>query len=102
MDGNRRNRATTMSQERASEVGFCVVDDNADLIAETLVRRIRDAAAEVESEVNRLYRGRNAYDLNGNSRQDLERTIRRLDYLTRTLRDVQEAQGRVAYLHAAE
>jgi hypothetical protein len=96
-----------MSQERASEVGFCVVDDNADLIAETLVRRIRDAAAEVESEVNRLYRGRNAYDLNGPSRQDLERTVRRLDYLTRTLREVQEAQGReaqgrVAYLHAAE
>ena len=49
-----------MPHERPSDVGFCVVDSNADLIANTLVRRVRDGSAELESEINRLYRGRNA------------------------------------------
>ncbi len=65
-----------MSHDRPSDVGFCVVDSNADLIADTLVRRLRETAAEMESEVNRLYRGRNAYDLNAVAKLDLEKTIK--------------------------
>lgn len=93
-----------MSNQRASDVGFCIVDTNADLIADTLVRRLRETAAEMESSVNRLYRGRNAYDLNTVSQLDLEKTIRRLQYMATTLRDVQRAQNddRVTYLQAAE
>jgi hypothetical protein len=93
-----------MSKERASDVGFCIVDDNADLIADTLVRRLRDTAAEMQSNDNRLYRGRNAYDLNTVSQLDLEKTIRRLNYMATTLRDVQRSQNddRVTYLQAAE
>jgi len=94
----------SMSKQRASDVGFCIVDDNADLIADTLVRRLRDTAAEMESHVNRLYRGRNAYDLNTVSQLDLDKTIRRLQYMAATLRDVQRSQSdeRVTYLQAAE
>jgi hypothetical protein len=93
-----------MSKERASEVGFCVVDDNADLIADNLVRRLRETVAEMESQVNRLYRGRNTYDLNTVAQLDVDKTIRRLQYMAGTLRDVQNAQGRdrVTYLQAAE
>jgi len=68
-----------MSKQRASDVGFCIVDTNADLIADTLVRRLRETAAEMESSVNRLYRGRDAYDLNTVSQLDVEKTIRRLN-----------------------
>jgi hypothetical protein len=93
-----------MSKERASDIGFCVVDDNADLIADNLVRRLRETAAEMESQVNRLYRGRNAYDLNAVAQLDVEKTIRRLQYMAGTLKDVQKAQApdRIAYLLAAE
>jgi hypothetical protein len=93
-----------MSKQRASDVGFCIADNNADLIADTLVRRLRDTAAEMESNVNRLYRGRNAYDLNTVSQLDLEKTIRRLHYMATTLRDVQRAQNEehITYLQAAE
>jgi hypothetical protein len=93
-----------MSKERASDVGFCLVDDNADLIADNLVRHLRETATEMESQVNRLYRGRNSYDLNAVAQLDIEKTIRRLQYLVGTLRDVQKAQRlhKVAYLQAAE
>ncbi|HEY8382015.1 MAG TPA: hypothetical protein VIL09_07700 [Microvirga sp.] len=91
-----------MSHDRPSDVGFCVVDSNADLIADTLVRRLRETAAEMESEVNRLYRGRNAYDLNAVAKLDLEKTIKRLTYMAETLREVGGAQRKVAYLQAAE
>ncbi|MCB5175623.1 MULTISPECIES: hypothetical protein [Microvirga] len=91
-----------MSKVRASNVGFCVVDSNADVIADNLVHRIREAAAEMESQVNRLYRGRQAYDLNEGSRQDLEKAIERLNYMAKTLRDVQSEQSQVVYLQAAE
>jgi len=91
-----------MSRERPTDVGFCVVDSNADLIANTLVRRVRDAAVEIESEVNRLYRGRNAFELTDLSQIDLEKTIKRLVYLAETLREVQRSQERVVYLQAAE
>lgn len=95
-----------MSRERASDVGFCMVDSNADLIAQGLVKRVRDAAAEMESDVNRLYRGRNAVDLDDLSRLEIERTIDRLTYLTETLRAVQRAQEPAPalrpYLQAAE
>jgi hypothetical protein len=103
-DGTRRDRV--MAKERASDVGFCVADSNADLIADTLVRRLRDMAAEMESHVNRMYRGRNAYDLNTVALLDVEKTIRRLNYMAATLRDVQKAQEdnafNVTYLQAAE
>jgi hypothetical protein len=91
-----------MSKVRASNVGFCVVDSNADVIADNLVHRIREAAVEMESQVNRLYRGRQAYDLNEGSRQDVERAIERLSYMARTLREVQSEQTKVVYLQAAE
>jgi hypothetical protein len=102
-DGTRRNQM--MAKERASDVGFCVADSNADLIADTLVRRLRDMAAEMESHVNRMYRGRNAYDLNTVAQLDVEKTIRRLDYMAATLRDVkrvQEQGSNITYLQAAE
>jgi hypothetical protein len=91
-----------MSQDRASDVGFCVVDSNADLIAETIVRRLRETAIEMERSVNRLHRGRQSFALNEVAQLDLERTIRRLTYMTDTLRGVQAAQKREVYLEAAE
>lgn len=92
-----------MSHERPSDVRFCIVDDNADLIADTLVRRLRESAAEMESHVNRLYRGRRSYALNVPAKLDLEKTVRRLNYMAETLREVQKAQAHgVTYLQAAE
>ncbi len=91
-----------MPFERPSDVGFCVVDSNADLIANTIVRRVRDGSAELETEINRLYRGRNAVTLSEVAVMDLERTIKRLTYLAETLRDVQRAQREDNYLQAAE
>jgi len=91
-----------MSKVRASNVGFCVVDSNADVIADNLIHRIREAAGEMESQVNRLYRGRQSYDLTQGSKQDLEKAIERLNYMARTLRDVQSEQNKVVYLQAAE
>ena len=91
-----------MSKIRASDVGFCVVDSNADVIADNLVHRIHEAAAEIESQVNRLYRGRQAYDLNDGGKLELEKAIERLNYMVRTLREIQNAQSQVVYLQAAE
>ena len=91
-----------MAKVRASDVGFCVVDGNANVIADTLVHRIREAAAEMESQVNRLYRGRQAYDLEAGTTHDLEKAIEQLTYMTRTLREVQREQSQVVYLQAAE
>ena len=91
-----------MSQERPSDVGFCVVDSNADLIAETMIRRLRETAIAMERDVNRLHRGRRSFTLNELAQPDLERTIRRLSYMVETLRGVQEAQRQTAYLEAAE
>ena len=91
-----------MPYERASDVGFCVVDSNADLIANTLVRRLCDAAADMEGEVNRLFRGRNAVELGDLATIDLERTLKRLGYMAETLREIRRAQTRKGYLQAAE
>ena len=91
-----------MAKLRASDVGFCVVDDNANVIADNLVHRIREATAEMESQVNRLYRGRQAYDLEDGAKLDLNRAIEQLTYMARTLRDVQREQSKVVYLQAAE
>jgi hypothetical protein len=91
-----------MTKVRASDVGFCVVDDNANVIADNLVHRIREAAAEMESQVNRLYRGRRAYDLEEGTKLDLNKAIEQLNYMARTLREVQSEQSRIVYLQAAE
>ena len=91
-----------MTKVRASDVGFCVVDDNANVIADNLVHRIREAAAEMESQVNRLYRGRRAYDLEEGTKLDLNKAIEQLNYMARTLRVVQSEQSKVVYLQAAE
>ena len=91
-----------MSKISASAVGFCITDSNADAIADNLVRCIHEAAAEMESHVNRLYRGRQAYGLEDGSRLDLEKAIERLNYMARTLPEVQAEQSRVVYLQAAE
>ena len=91
-----------MAKQRATDVGFCVVESNADFIADNLIRRIRDSAVEMESDVNRLYRGRNAYDLNAAARLDLDKAIERLKYMAKTLREVNEAQDNVVFLQAAE
>jgi hypothetical protein len=91
-----------MTKVRASDVGFCVVDDNANVIADNLVHRIREAAVEMESQVNRLYRGRRAYDLEEGTKLDLNKAIEQLNYMARTLREVQSEQSRVVYLQAAE
>jgi hypothetical protein len=91
-----------MSKVRASNVGFCVVDSNADVIADNLVHRIREAAGEMESQVNRLYRGRQSYDLTEGAKQDLEKAIERLAYMAKTLREVQGEQTKIVYLQAAE
>jgi hypothetical protein len=90
-----------MSKERASEIGFCIDDGNANLVADLLVGRIRAAASEMEAQVNRLYCGRNAVELRAGAQRDIEKTIRRLHDMADTLRDVQAAQG-VVYLQAAE
>ncbi|WP_445501282.1 hypothetical protein [Microvirga sp. G4-2] len=91
-----------MSKVRASDVGFCVVDANADVIADNLVHRIREAAVDMESQVNRLYRGRQAYDLSKGTKADLDKAIEQLTYMARTLREVQKEQSKVIYLQAAE
>ncbi|WP_230531346.1 hypothetical protein [Microvirga roseola] len=92
-----------MSKVRASDVGFCVTDSNANAIAENLVHRIRESTADMESQVNRLYRGRQAYDLDDAAKLDLDRAIERLTYMARTLRDVRkEQQSDIVYLQAAE
>jgi|GEM_PF-2672267 len=91
-----------MAKVRASDVGFCVVDGNANVIADNLVHRIREAAAEMESQVNRLYRGRKAYDLEAGTTDDLEKAIEQLTYMARTLREVKNEQSKVVYLQAAE
>jgi hypothetical protein len=91
-----------MTKVRASDVGFCVVDDNANVIADNIVHRIREAAAEMESQVNRLYRGRKAYDLEEGTKLDLNKAIEQLNYMARTLREVQSEQSKVVYLQAAE
>jgi len=91
-----------MSKTRPSNVGFCVVDSNADVIADNLIHRIRESTVEMESQINRLYRGRNSYDLSQGAKLDLEKAIERLNYMARTLREVQRAQSRVMYLQAAE
>lgn len=91
-----------MAKIRASDVGFCVVDDNANVIADNLVHRIREAAAEMESQVNRLYRGRQAYDLEQGAKLDLDKAIEQLTYMARTLREIRSAQSKVVYLQAAE
>ena len=91
-----------MAKARASDVGFCVVDDNANVIADNLVHRIREATAEMESQVNRLYRGRQAYDLEDGAKLDLDKAIEQLTYMARTLREVQGEQSKVVYLQAAE
>jgi hypothetical protein len=91
-----------MSQQRPSDVDFCIVDSNAELIAESLVRRLQEKAGEMESEANRLFRGRHTYDLNAFASRDLERAIERLTYIADVLRDVSRAQRRVPYLQAAE
>jgi hypothetical protein len=91
-----------MSKVRASHIGFCVVDSNADVIADNLVHRLHDATAEMESQVNRLFRGRRAYELNEGSKIELEKAIERLNYMAKTLRDVHGEQTKVVYLQAAE
>ena len=91
-----------MAMVRASDVGFCVVDGNANVIADNLVHRIREAAIEMESQVNRLYRGRQAYDLEDGTKFDLNKAIEQLNYMVRTLREVQSEQSKVVYLQAAE
>lgn len=91
-----------MTKVRASTVGFCVVDSNADVIADNLVHRIREAAMEMESQVNRLYRGRDAFELTESAKLDLEKAIERLHYMVATLREVQNTQSQVVYLQAAE
>jgi hypothetical protein len=91
-----------MARMRASDVGFCVVDGNADVIADNLVHRIREAAVEMESQVNRLYRGRQAYDLTDGTKVDLNKAIEQLNYMARTLREIQGEQSKVVYLQAAE
>ena len=91
-----------MSKVHASAVGFCVADSNANAIADNLVHRIHEAAAEMESQVNRLYRGRQAYDLEDGAMLDLEKAIERLNYMAKTLREVQAEHSPVVYLQAAE
>ncbi|MBZ6078583.1 hypothetical protein [Microvirga puerhi] len=91
-----------MSKERASDVGFCVVDSNADVIADNLIHRVRESAAEMESQINRLYRGRKTYDLSDGATADLDKLIERLTYMAKTLREVRGAQSSVVYLQAAE
>jgi hypothetical protein len=92
-----------MPQQRPSNVGFCTVDDNADIIADALVRRLRETAAEMETQVNRLYRGRKSYELNAIAKLDLDKTVKRLRYMAETLREIEKAQaGGVTYLQAAE
>jgi hypothetical protein len=91
-----------MSKVRASDVGFCVVDGNANVIADNLVHRLREAAVDMESQVNRLYRGRRAYDLSEGTKADLDKAIEQLTYMARTLREVQKEQSKVVYLQAAE
>ncbi len=91
-----------MARMRASDVGFCVVDGNADVIADNLVHRIREATVEMEAQVNRLYRGRQAYDLAAGTKIDLDKAIEQLNYMARTLREIQSEQSKVVYLQAAE
>ncbi len=91
-----------MSKVRASDVGFCVVDANANVIADNLIHRIREASVDMESQVNRLYRGRHSYDLSEGTKADLDKAIEQLTYMARTLREIRNEQSKVVYLQAAE
>ena len=97
-----KSKDVVMLSERARDAGFCAVDSNADLVAEAMVRRLRDTAAEMEASVNRLYRGRDAFTLADRARTDLERSIRRLAEMAEALREIQRAQDRAPMLQAAE
>ena len=90
-----------MAKVRASDVGFCVVDDNANVIADNLVHRIREATAEMESQVNRLYRGRKAYDLETAPRS-ISKSHRAADLHGAHPARGEGEQSKVVYLQAAE
>lgn len=77
----------------ASQVGFCAVDANAGVIASNLVHRASEAAADLESTVNRLFRGRSTYTLSDGDLRELVNLASRFDYLARTARDVLSAQS---------
>lgn len=91
-----------MMRQHEHETDFCIVEGNADLVADLLVRRLHRLASEMESEVNRLYRGREAYALAGAAERDIEQVAERLRYMTQTLREVQAARAPRPYLVAAE
>lgn len=91
-----------MTKHIASDSGFCIAEGDASLVADLLVTRIRDTVAALDEPVNRLYRGRNSFELNARAIRDVERTIRRLEAMAETLRDVRRTQSRVPYLQAAE
>lgn len=90
-----------MPKVSAHTVGFCVNDGNADVIADSLIRRLGERTADLESLANRLYRGRRAYDLSEGTKLDLERAIERLSYIAQTLREVQDAQSEPSCQQAA-
>lgn len=88
---HRKNLART-TKRLASEVGFCVMDDNADLIASNLIAQISEYASMIESRMNRLFKGREAYTLSEGEKQLLIKLSGRLSYLDRTADQILEAQ----------
>lgn len=100
---HRKMRSAT-TKRLASEVGFCVMDDNADLIAGNLVAQIRELSASIESKLNRLYKGREAFTLSDGEKQDLMKLAGQFVYFDRTASEILEAQeaSEPVILQAAE
>jgi hypothetical protein len=89
---HRKMRSAT-TKRLASEVGFCVVDDNADLIAGNLIAQIRELTSGIETRLNRLYKGREAYTLSDGEIRDLTKLAGQFLYFDRTASDILAAQA---------
>lgn len=76
----------------ASEVGFCVMDANADCIARNLIERLAEDASTDESLINRLYRGREVYSLSIHERMELVRFSKKCEYMALTALEILAAQ----------
>jgi hypothetical protein len=80
-------------KKRPSDVGFCQFDDNAPAVTAMLVRKARDLMFEAESHMNRLYKGRDAIELEGTTLTEFQRLYAELGQMRKTAFDIMEAQS---------
>jgi K+-sensing histidine kinase KdpD len=83
-------------------VKFCVVPANANLIAENLVGRAREAAKDMSRWIARLHVGRGQYRLDAMSLEDLRTTRRLLTEMGAEIDGVLSAHELSSALIAAE